>query len=544
MAAPRRRRRGPRSRSSASTPPTQLIEDVPPPRDRFELQRFATQRLGKDVIDVEDVDLVRGERGLLLARHLAARPGRPGRASSASTAPARPRCSGWWTARSRPRRGAYARAARSRCSTSPRPSTTWTPKDACCRPWRSIRRVTRTVDGEVTATSMLERFGFTGDRLTARIGDLSGGERRRFQLLRLLLTEPNVLLLDEPTNDLDIETLNVAGGLPRRLARHARRRLPRPLLPRAGHRLGVGAARRRPDLDAARRRRRVPRAPRRVTRPPTYPPSGCQAEIRRVAPAVREGAGRQRRGAGGPQDTGPYGQAARAARRAGGRPERRHPRGTPRTTSGSPTWLPSSTRSPPSATRSSPSGWRPPRCWSETSGERAAVRPVGNGGEHRCPRLTVESASRPRPGRSAGWRSAPRVARGRRAVDERSTSSRGRDCVPDGHRLDVLEVRAGRSLTSPSRPDRAARRGCTRSKPASTSSTGSRAPMWGSPPLRWARQRVDLLVASRTASSPAGRTTRGSRCPRRSAARPAAGACVIWATPAAGSRRWVSTKRA
>ena len=56
---------------------------------------------------------------------------------------------------------------------------------------------------------MLERFGFTGDRLTARIGDLSGGERRRFQLLRLLLSEPNVLLLDEPTNDLDIETLNV-----------------------------------------------------------------------------------------------------------------------------------------------------------------------------------------------------------------------------------------------------------------------------------------------------------------------------------------------
>ena len=56
---------------------------------------------------------------------------------------------------------------------------------------------------------MLERFGFTGDKLTARLGDLSGGERRRFQLLKLLLTEPNVLLLDEPTNDLDIETLNV-----------------------------------------------------------------------------------------------------------------------------------------------------------------------------------------------------------------------------------------------------------------------------------------------------------------------------------------------
>ena len=74
----------------------------------------------------------------------------------------------------------------------------------------SIRRVTKTLDGqEVTATSMLERFGFTGDRLTARLGDLSGGERRRFQLLKLLLLEPNVLLLDEPTNDLDIDTLNV-----------------------------------------------------------------------------------------------------------------------------------------------------------------------------------------------------------------------------------------------------------------------------------------------------------------------------------------------
>jgi ATP-binding cassette subfamily F protein uup len=70
--------------------------------------------------------------------------------------------------------------------------------------------VTRTASGqEVSATSMLERFGFTGDKLTARIGDLSGGERRRFQLLRLLLSEPNVLLLDEPTNDLDIETLTV-----------------------------------------------------------------------------------------------------------------------------------------------------------------------------------------------------------------------------------------------------------------------------------------------------------------------------------------------
>ena len=56
---------------------------------------------------------------------------------------------------------------------------------------------------------MLEDFGFTTERLTTRLEDLSGGERRRLQFLRLLPSEPNVLLLDEPTNDLDIDTLRV-----------------------------------------------------------------------------------------------------------------------------------------------------------------------------------------------------------------------------------------------------------------------------------------------------------------------------------------------
>src|SRR5206468_11627729 len=59
----------------------------------------------------------------------------------------------------------------------------------------------------VGASSLCDRFGFTGNAQWTRVGDLSGGERRRLQLLRLLMGEPNVLLLDEPTNDLDIDTL-------------------------------------------------------------------------------------------------------------------------------------------------------------------------------------------------------------------------------------------------------------------------------------------------------------------------------------------------
>jgi ABC-type multidrug transport system ATPase subunit len=73
-----------------------------------------------------------------------------------------------------------------------------------------LRRQAKLASGaEASAGSLLEDFGFTGDRLTTRLDDLSGGERRRLQMLRILLDEPNVLLLDEPTNDLDIDTLTV-----------------------------------------------------------------------------------------------------------------------------------------------------------------------------------------------------------------------------------------------------------------------------------------------------------------------------------------------
>ena len=65
----------------------------------------------------------------------------------------------------------------------------------------------------ITATQMCERFGFVGNAQWTPVGELSGGERRRLQLLRLLMDEPNVLVLDEPTNDLDIDTLTALEDL-------------------------------------------------------------------------------------------------------------------------------------------------------------------------------------------------------------------------------------------------------------------------------------------------------------------------------------------
>ncbi|GCD91508.1 ABC-F family ATP-binding cassette domain-containing protein [Nocardioides sp. LS1] len=186
-----------------------LIEDVPPPRDRLELQKFATQRLGKDVIDIEDVDLARGEKKLL--SHATWRLGPGDRVGIVGVNGAgKTSVLSLISGELAPSAGRVKQGRTVAMQHLTQALDDLDPEGRVLPTVESIRRVTKTLDGsELTATSMLERFGFTGDRLTARIGDLSGGERRRFQLLRLLLTEPNVLLLDEPTNDLDIDTLNV-----------------------------------------------------------------------------------------------------------------------------------------------------------------------------------------------------------------------------------------------------------------------------------------------------------------------------------------------
>ena len=188
---------------------TELIADEPPPRDRLELQRFASQRLGKDVLDIEDADLSRGERQLL--SHATWRLGPGDRVGIVGVNGAGKTSVLHLLAGTLPPSAGRVKHGRTVVLQHlTQQLDDLDPETRVLPSVESIRRVTRTADGsDVSASSMLERFGFTGDRLTSRLGDLSGGERRRFQLLRLLLTEPNVLLLDEPTNDLDIDTLNV-----------------------------------------------------------------------------------------------------------------------------------------------------------------------------------------------------------------------------------------------------------------------------------------------------------------------------------------------
>ncbi len=206
-------RRGPPARTSKPQfridAANALIEDVPEPRDRMELQKFATQRLGKDVIDLEDVDLTRGDRPLLSHATWRLGPGdRVGIVGVNGAGKSSVLALVAGTLAPDVGRVRLGRTVALEHLTQHVPADD--PTARVLDTIEGIARVTRMTTGkDVSATSMLERFGFTGDKLTARLGDLSGGERRRFQLLRLLLAEPNVLLLDEPTNDLDIDTLNV-----------------------------------------------------------------------------------------------------------------------------------------------------------------------------------------------------------------------------------------------------------------------------------------------------------------------------------------------
>jgi len=185
-----------------------LIDDEPPPRDGVELVRFATTRLGKDVIDLLDATVVVGERTLLDRVTWRLAPGeRVGIVGSNGTGKSTllGAISGEVPLRSG-RRKVGPTVALAQLSQQVRELEPLA-GDRVIDAVEAVRRVTTLGGREVSASQLATRLGFPGGRQQTRVGDLSGGERRRLQLLRLLMAEPNVLLLDEPTNDLDIETL-------------------------------------------------------------------------------------------------------------------------------------------------------------------------------------------------------------------------------------------------------------------------------------------------------------------------------------------------
>ena len=204
-------RRGPPARTSKPKfrldAAAALIADQPEPRDRLQLQRLASARLGKDVFDLQHVSVTLGGRRLLRDLSWSIGPGMRigiiGVNGSGKTTLLR-----LLTGELAPDSGSVKRGKTLRVGYLSQGAEELRGTERVLEAVDRVRRQARLATGaEISAGSLLEDFGFTGDRLTARLDDLSGGERRRLQLLRLLLEEPNVLLLDEPTNDLDIETL-------------------------------------------------------------------------------------------------------------------------------------------------------------------------------------------------------------------------------------------------------------------------------------------------------------------------------------------------
>jgi ATPase subunit of ABC transporter with duplicated ATPase domains len=211
-------RRGPPARTSKPQfridAANALIADEPPARDDIALVRFATTRLGKDVIDVQGVSVQLGERTLLddvtWLLGPGDRVGLVGANGSGKTTLLRVLTGQLAPASGRVRQGATVRLA---FLTQEVRELEALADRRVVQAVSDVKQVTRLGNRDVTASQLAERLGFTGPRQQTLVRDLSGGERRRLQLLRLLMDEPNVLLMDEPTNDLDVDTLTALEDL-------------------------------------------------------------------------------------------------------------------------------------------------------------------------------------------------------------------------------------------------------------------------------------------------------------------------------------------
>jgi len=225
-------RRGPPARTSKPRfrvdAANALIEGEPPPRDGVELTRMATARLGRTVIEAEDVtatvpsgpggprtllrdvtwQLGPGERVGLIGPNGSGKstlldllagagdPGEPAGTDEPGEAGPGLDVTGEIIRGKTVRLGyLHQRDAGLDPALTPREAVT------------EVRGTLDSAQGAAAASQLLDRLGLRGDTQWTPAGELSGGERRRLQLLRILIDEPNVLFLDEPTNDLDVDTL-------------------------------------------------------------------------------------------------------------------------------------------------------------------------------------------------------------------------------------------------------------------------------------------------------------------------------------------------
>jgi ATPase subunit of ABC transporter with duplicated ATPase domains len=186
-----------------------LIEDEPPVRDKVSLAAMAMQRLGKDVVDLENIS-VEYDNGKKVLHDVT------------------------WRIAPGERTGILGVNGAGKSTLLSLVSGTLLPSSGKVKRGKTIRVATLTqqlfelediwndrvsevigrqkssyVSGgkEMTPGQLLERVGFTSAQLSTPVKDLSGGQKRRLQLLLIILDEPNVLILDEPTNDLDTDML-------------------------------------------------------------------------------------------------------------------------------------------------------------------------------------------------------------------------------------------------------------------------------------------------------------------------------------------------
>ncbi len=187
----------------------EMIGNEPPPRDSIELAKLSTARLGKDVVDLENVSYQTPD-GKTIFENLTFRLGPADRIGLVGANGAgKTTLIGLLTGALSPTTGKVKIGKTVRFAQLSQDVAELN-KHADDRIFNMIKREKTTfVVGkkEIPTGQLVEQLGFRSEELQTPIKDLSGGQRRRFQLLRLMFTEPNVLILDEPTNDLDTDML-------------------------------------------------------------------------------------------------------------------------------------------------------------------------------------------------------------------------------------------------------------------------------------------------------------------------------------------------